>query len=143
MRLFLDDSNAIKQLIQTVSITSSPSFQSNSTINDFHSSNILTRENSTDSHSNECSQILSNECLSSPSLNTIASTTTTNNNNNNNNKTKSRSRSKTNKDQPPRQQSSTKPLMPPYQLPKISLPGKSSFSLISFLSIILSSHDRY
>jgi len=111
MRLFLDDPNAIKQLVQTVSITSSAS--------NSNSNNILTRANSTDSRSNDCSQIITKESLSS-SINEIIPTNTN----------KSKSRSKLNKDRS-RQQIPTKPLMPPYQLSKIPLPSKL-LSIISF-----------
>ncbi|CAF3670769.1 unnamed protein product [Rotaria sp. Silwood1] len=114
MRLFLDDSNAIKQLLQTVSLTLSPS-----TLNDFHSKNIISNENSIDSQSNDCSQLLSNESLSSSLLNEITTNTTTTTTNNNN---KSKSRSKINNNQC-RQQSNTKSQILPYELPLISLPS--------------------
>ncbi|CAF3668670.1 unnamed protein product [Rotaria sordida] len=114
MRLFLDDTNAIKKLVQTVSLTLSPS-----TFNDLHGKNIISNENSIDSQSNDCSQLISNESLSSLNETTTTTTTTINNNNNNN---KSKSRSKTNNNQF-RQQSLTKSKMPPYELPTISLPS--------------------
>jgi homeobox protein cut-like len=97
MRLFLDDPNAIKQFIQTVSLTSSPPPL---TLNGFH-----TNENSIDEQSNDCcTQVLSNE----------SSLNGTNN--------KSKSRSKNNKDQ-----STKKSQIPPYELPKITLPSKLLF----------------
>jgi homeobox protein cut-like len=172
MRIFLDDPNAIKQLVQTVSTTpttntssillptfcpplppssssssllSTPSLLSNSTLNGFHSNNLLTKDNSTDSQSNiltnDSSQILINENIqslpaissSSPS-NGITTTTTTNSN-----KSKSRSKnSKTTNEKSSNQSrnSSTNPLMTPYELPKISLPSKlSSSQFFSHLNI--------
>jgi homeobox protein cut-like len=159
MRIFLDDPNAIKQLVQTVSTTPTttttntnsillPTFcpplppssssitptslLSNSTLNGFHTNNLLTRDNSTDSQSNilsnDSSQILNNDNIqslpptssSSPSNGIISIT--------NSNKSKSRSKSsKTNNDKPSSNQSrssSANPLMTPYELPKISLPSK-------------------
>ncbi|CAF3789921.1 unnamed protein product, partial [Adineta steineri] len=113
MRLFLDDSNAIKQLTHTVTLSSSPL-----TLNGCHLNNFVSNENSIDSQSNDCLHIVSNESLSSSSLNgTTISTTKINTNNNK----KSKSRSKTNKDQL-RPQLTTKSQMPLYDLPKISLP---------------------
>jgi hypothetical protein len=122
MRLFMDDPNAIKQLLQTVSLTSSPSV-----LNGFHSNNLISNENSIDSQSNDCSQVVTNERLSSSN----GTTTTTNNNNN-----KSKSRSKNNKDQS-RPQTTTKSQMPPYELPKITLPSKILFPLSFFGFIII------
>ncbi|CAF1255791.1 unnamed protein product [Adineta steineri] len=91
MRLFLDDSNAIKQLTHTVTLSSSPL-----TLNGCHLNNFVSNENSIDSQSNDCLHIVSNESLSLSSLNgTTISTTKINTNNNK----KSKSRSKTNKDQ--------------------------------------------
>jgi hypothetical protein len=112
----------IKQLLQTVSLTSSPSV-----LNGFHSNNLISNENSIDSQSNDCSQVLVAERLSSSN----GTTTTTNNNNN-----KSKSRSKNNKDQS-RQQTTTKSQMPPYELPKITLPSKILFPLSFFGFIII------
>ncbi|CAF2753995.1 unnamed protein product [Rotaria sp. Silwood2] len=114
MRLFLDDANAIKQLIQTVSLTLSPS-----TFNDLHSKNMISNENSIDSQSNDCSQLISNENLSSSSL--LNETITTINTTTNNNKSKSRSKTNNNNNQC-RQQSITKSQKPPYDLPIIPLP---------------------
>lgn len=112
MRLFLDDPNAIKQLVQTVSLTSSPSG-----LHDLNSRNLLSNEDSIDSQSNDCSQGLLTESLPSSSL--INETTT--GINNNTNKSKSRLKINTNQN---RQHSMTKSQMPPYELPTISLPGK-------------------
>jgi homeobox protein cut-like len=167
MRIFLDDPNAIKQLVQTVSTTPTttntnsillPTFcpplppppppssssssssiiptslLSNSTLNGFHTNNLLTRDNSTDSQSNILSndslQILNNDNIqslpptssSSPSNGIIPT---------NSNKSKSRSKSsKTNNEKSSSsnqtRSSSANPLMTPYELPKISLPSKSS-----------------
>ncbi|CAF1134679.1 unnamed protein product [Adineta steineri] len=79
---------------------------------------LIMNENSIDSQSNDCLHIVSNESLSSSSLNgTTISTTEINTNNNK----KSKSRLKTNKDQL-RPQLITKSQMPLYDLPKISLP---------------------
>jgi len=111
MRLFLDDSNLMKQFLQSVSLTSS----SSSILNDF-----ISNENSIDEQSNDYSP---NESLSSSSIN---GTTVISNNNNNNNKLKSRS--KTNNQNQSRSQSTTKSSIPPYELPKISLPSKKLFS---------------
>ncbi|CAF4295403.1 unnamed protein product, partial [Rotaria sp. Silwood2] len=84
-------------------------------LNDIYSKNIISHENSIDSLSNDCSQLISNEDLSSSLLNeTIIINTTTNNN-------KSKSRSKTNNNQS-RPQSTTKSQVPPYELPIIPLP---------------------
>jgi homeobox protein cut-like len=99
MRLFLDDPNAMKQLIQNVSLIPTAS-----TLNGF-----ILNENSIDEQSNDGLQVLSNESLSSTPLNG-----TTNN--------KSKSRSKTNQNARP--QLSRKSQMPLYELPKISLPSK-------------------
>jgi homeobox protein cut-like len=104
MRLFLDDSNAMKQLIQSVALTSSPSN------NGFQGNHYLSNENSIDEQSNDCAHVLSNESLSS-SVNG-----TTNNN-------KSKSRPKNNKELP-RPQLTKKSQMPLYDLPKITLPRK-------------------
>jgi homeobox protein cut-like len=115
MRLFLDDTNAMKQLIQSASLTSPSTLN-----NGFHSNPFISNENSIDEQSNDCSHVLSNESLSSSSVN--APTTT----NNNTNKSKSRSKNNNNKDSP-RPQLTKKSQMPPYELPKISLPSKSLF----------------
>jgi len=132
MRLFLDDSYALKQLIQSVSLTSS----SPSTSNGFHTNNFVSNENSIDEQSNDCSQVLSNESLSSSSLNG----TTINNN-------KSKSRSKKNNNNNNKDQSTTKSLMPSYELPKISLPSKlldflnfSFYLLLFYLAMIDTEH---
>jgi homeobox protein cut-like len=136
MRLFLDDSNALKQLIQNVSLTSS----SPSTLNGFHTNNFVSNENSIDEQSNDCSQVLSNESLSSSSLN---GTTI------NNNKSKSRSKknNNNNNNNNNKDQSTTKSLMPSYELPKISLPSKlldflnfSFYLLLFYLAMIDTEH---
>lgn len=151
MRIFLDDPNAIKQLVQTVSTTATtantnpillptfcpplpptslpssllttPSLLSNG----FHTNNLLTRENSIDSQTN----ILLNDSTSIGGTNdTIQSnssvTSPTNGLITNSNKSKSRSKnSKLSNDKSTNQSrsSSTNPLMAPYELPKITLPS--------------------
>lgn len=109
MRLFLDDPNAIKQLVQSVSLTLSPS-----TLNDLHSKSFLTNENSSDTQSNDCSQLLPNENLSSTLINDTTGTI---------NSSKSKSRSKIQNHQF-RQQSNTKSQMRPYELTILKLPCK-------------------
>jgi homeobox protein cut-like len=111
MRLFLDDSNAMKQLVQSVALTSSSLSPLN---NGFQTNNFLSNENSIDEQSNDFSHVLSNESLSSSSVNGTT---------NNNNKSKSRPKNNNNKD-PPRIQLTKKSQMVPYELPKISLPSK-------------------
>lgn len=164
MRIFLDDPNAIKQLVQTVStatttpttnatnsssillptfcptlpspfpptslpssLLTTPSLLSSVTANSFQSNNLLARDNSTDSHTN----ILINDSVQSllppPTSSNNSSSTMSNGTNTNSNKSKSRSKnSKTINDKSSNQSrtSSANPLMPPYELPKISLPGK-------------------
>ena len=113
MRLFLDDSNALKQLVQNLSVTS-PSLQTNS---------FLSNENSTDEQTNDCPKSLTNENLITSTINESSSTTTTTTtttNNNNNNKSKSRPKPK---DQI-RPQATSRSQIPPYQLPKITLPRR-------------------
>ena len=172
MRIFLDDPNAIKQLVQTVSTV--PTTNSNSILlptfcpplpptsstpsllttpsllsNGFHSNNILIRDNSTDSQSNIISndslQLITNEQLppSLPSASPSNGLTT------NSNKSRSRSKSsKTNNDKPSSsnqsRHSSAHPLMTPYELPKITPPSKSFifFCFISF-KFILFRFNRY
>ncbi len=116
MRLFLDDSNLMKQFLQSVSLTSS------SILNDF-----ISNENSIDEQSNDYSP---NESLSSSSIN---GTTVIPNNNNN----KLKSRSKTNNQNQSRFQSTTKSSIPPYELPKISLPSKKLFFLNLYFNLLL------
>ncbi|UJR26795.1 hypothetical protein I4U23_008108 [Adineta vaga] len=160
MRIFLDDPNAIKQLVQTVttapttntssillptfcpplsstlstssSVLTTPSLLSNSTLNGFHSNNLLTRDNSTDSQSNNDSlHIATNENTPFTStLSTAAATVSSSPSNgitNNSNKSKSRSKSsKTNNDKStpnPSRHSTANPLLAPYELPKITLPS--------------------
>ncbi|CAF1460559.1 unnamed protein product [Adineta steineri] len=159
MRIFLDDPNAIKQLVQTVSTTpttntnsillptfcpplppsaplsssssfsslppsilSTPSLLSNATLNGFHSNNLLIRDNSIDSQSNnDSSQLLNNEIIQLPPT---SSSSPSNGITSNSNKSKSRSKSsKTNSEKPTSTQSRQNPLIPPYQLPKIILPN--------------------
>ena len=115
MRLFLNDSNAMKQLIESVSLTSSPSNQ------------FISNENSTDEQSNDGVQGLSNEDFSTGVLNRTTTTTTTTTSHNN----KSKSPAKNNKDQS-RVQTSKKSQMPLYELPNISLPSKCSLLEDSF-----------
>ncbi len=169
MRIFLDDPNAIKQLVQTVSTTtpittttntssillptfcpplppppssmpasllSTPSLLSNVTLNGFHSNNLLTRDNSTDSQSNlltnDSSQILTNDSMQL--LPPTSSSSPSNGLTTNSNKSRSRSKnSKTSNDKPSNQSrsSSANPLMAPYELPKITLPSNSQHSPIS------------
>ena len=155
MRLFLDDPHAIKQLVPTVSsvptssttsilvptfypplpptasILSTPSLLSNTTFNGFHSNNLLTRDHSTESQSN----LLSNDVPSIATNDTVtvplSSSSPSPSNGLTSNATKSKSRSKasktTNEKPPsnPSRHSSTNPLMPPYELPKITFPSKS------------------
>ncbi|CAF4480153.1 unnamed protein product, partial [Rotaria magnacalcarata] len=59
-------------------------------LNDIQSKSLISNENSIDSQSNDCSQLISNETLSSSSL--LNETIVTMNNNNTNNKSKSRSK---------------------------------------------------
>ncbi len=161
MRIFLDDPNAIKQLVQTVSTTpatnpssillptfcsplpppsssstpsllTNPSLLSSSALNGFHSNNLLTRENSIDSQSNilsnDSAQLLINENVQ-PLPPPTSSSSPANGLTSNSNKSKSRSKSsKTNSEKPstPSRSSSANPLMAPYELPKITLPSKSS-----------------
>lgn len=94
MRIFLDDSNAINQLVQTVSTTptsnttsilvpnyfpsipppssilSTPSLLSSVTMNGFHSNNLLLRDHPMESQSNllsnDVSQVSTNEGLAMP-----------------------------------------------------------------------------
>ncbi|CAF1583048.1 unnamed protein product, partial [Adineta steineri] len=159
MRIFLDDPNAIKQLVQTVSTTpttntnsillptfcpplppsaplsssssfsslppsilSTPSLLSNATLNGFHSNNLLIRDNSIDSQSNnDSSQLLNNEIIQLPPT---SSSSPSNGITTNSNKSKSRSKSsKTNSEKPTSTQSRQNPLIPPYVLPKIILPS--------------------
>lgn len=159
MRIFLDDPNAIKQLVQTVSTTtvappstnsillptycasipspttsslllSTPSLLSSAGLNGYHTNKLLTRDNSTDSQSNnllnDSNSILNNETNPLPSSSPLNGLT------NNSNKAKSRSKSsKLNNDKPlssssssnHSRHSSTDPLLKPYELPKISLPS--------------------
>ncbi|CAF0733169.1 unnamed protein product [Adineta ricciae] len=156
MRIFLDDPNAIKQLVQTVSTTPTtntnsillPTFcpplppslatsssglptsslLSNATLNGFHSNNLLTRDNSTDSQSNNDSlYIATNESTLLVPTSTTSTPLPSNGISNNSNKSKSRSKSaKPNNDKPASnqsRQSSANPLMAPYELPKIVLPS--------------------
>lgn len=181
MRIFLDDPNAIKQLVQTVSTTPSttntssillptfcpplpppppssssttattptssllsiPSLLSNSTLNGFHTNNLLSRDNSIDSQtnilSNDTSHLLINEnniqslpptSSTSPINGILTTTSTTTTTNSNRSKSRSKS-SKTNNDRSSSTSSSnqsrvtlTKSLIPPYELPKITLPSK-------------------
>lgn len=161
MRIFLDDPNAIKQLVQTVSTTPAtntnsillPTFcpplppslatpssglptsslLSNATLNGFHSNNLLTRDNSTDSQSNNDSlHIATNESTSLVPTPPASTPLPSNGISNNSNKSKSRSKNaKPNNDKPASnqsRQSSANPLMAPYELPKIVLPSKNLFS---------------
>ena len=156
MRIFLDDPNAIKQLVQTVStapttsassillpnffppappsslpasLLSNSSLLTSATSNGFHASNLLARDHAIESQSNilfnESPQLAGNETapvpssLSPLSSNGLANTAL---------KSKSRSKnSKANHDKVSSNQSrhsSANPLMTPYELPKIPLPGK-------------------
>ena len=156
MRIFLDDPNAIKQLVQTVSTTpatantnpillptfcpplpptslpssllTTPSLLSNG----FHTNNLLTRDHSIDSQTN----ILLNDSISigtndtnqsNPSANSPTNSQTTNSN-----KSKSRSKNaKPSNDKSTNQsRSSTNPLIPPYELPKITLPSIHNYLFI-------------
>ena len=109
MHLLLNDVNAIKQLTETLSSTSTIS-------NGFHSGNLLSNENSTDSQSNDCSQLLFNEILSS---NEVKTTTDIDNNHNH----ESKSCSKLQHSQC-RQQSISTIEVPPYDLSILPIPGK-------------------
>ena len=112
MRLFLDDGNAMKQLVQSVSLTPPPSILNSS-------NHLISNENSLDESIHDNPQVLVHDNLSSSSNN---GTTT------NPSKSKSRSRNNNNKDQI-RTPVVKKPQTLPYELPKISLPGKfPSFS---------------
>jgi homeobox protein cut-like len=183
MRIFLDDPNAIKQLVQTVSttpttntnsillptfcpplppsssstITSSslltnPSLLSSSTLNGFHTNNLLTRDNSTDSQSNiltnDSSQLLINDNIQSLPPPTSSSSPSNGIITTNSNKSKSRSKnSKTNNEKSSSNQSrnsSTNPLMTPYELPKIPIPSKSSpFQFFSYQTLNFFRYNRY
>lgn len=101
MRLFLDDDNAMKQLIQSVSLTPPPSILNSS-------NQMISNENSLDESIHDHPQVLSHDILSSSSTNG----TTMNTN-------KSRSRSKTNQIRTP---VIKKTQILPYELPKIPLP---------------------
>ena len=167
MRIFLDDPNAIKQLVQTVStatttpttnatntssillptfcptlpppfpptslpssLLTTPSLLSSVTANGFQSNSLLTRDHSTDSHTN----ILINDSVQSllpppPSSSTNPSSSISNGASTNSNRSKSRSKnSKTTNDKPsnPSRTTSANPLMPPYELPKVSPPSRLS-----------------
>ncbi|CAF4037106.1 unnamed protein product, partial [Rotaria magnacalcarata] len=113
MRAFLDDGNAIKQLVQSVSLTSSPL-----ALNDIQSKSLISNENSIDSQSNDCSQLISNETLSSSSL--LNETIVTMNNNNTNNKSKSRSKIPNNQF---RQSTKIRSQIRSYELPILTLPS--------------------
>ena len=111
MRLFLDDTNAMKQLIQSVSLTPPPSILN-------PSNHLISNENSMDDSTHEHAQNLPNENLSS-----IINNGPTMNNNN-----KSKSRSKTNTKDQTRAPLIKKTPIIPYDLPKIPIPSK--FSII-------------
>lgn len=84
MRLFLDDSTAIKQLVQSVSLTS-PSMLTNQT---------FSNENSIEEQTSDCPQTLTNESLITSTMNETSTNTT------NNSKSKSRPKATNqNKDQ--------------------------------------------
>jgi homeobox protein cut-like len=130
------------------SLLSTPSLLSNVTLNGFHSNNLLTRDNSTDSQSNlltnDSSQILTNDSMQS--LPPTSSASPSNGITTNSNKSKSRSKSsKTTNDKPSNQSrsSSTNPLMAPYELPKITLPSKLFPSSFSSYLIFLFRYNRY
>jgi homeobox protein cut-like len=121
------------------SLLTTPSLLSNSTLNGFHANNLLIRDNSTDSQSNilskDSSQIITNETIPSLPPPPLPTSSSSPSNGIITNSNKSRSRSKSNKDKPSNPSRSTprNSLMAPYELPKITLPSKSSSSQFKFL----------
>lgn len=154
MRIFLDDPNAITQLVQTVStnpsgaptsllgstycssfgsssIISSPSLLSNSLLNGFHPNNSLLRDSPNESQSvsllNDNSHLTTSGNLAVPQ--TSSSPILSNGLSSSSNKSKSRSKTSklTQNDKSsvlPLQSAPKNPAMAPYELPKITLPRK-------------------
>lgn len=130
MRLFLDDTNAMKQLIQSVSLTPPPSILN-------PSNHFVSNENSMDESTHDHAQNLVNDQLSKTTNNG-----TTMNNHNNNNKSKSRSKTNNNKEQTRAPLIKKTPIIP-YELPKIPLPSmlSSNFEKNDHYSLSLASID--